>query len=78
MFSGEEEDIAQQIAYRQRSRAAAAAAAAGAAAGRLEGSQPQEQAEAEELDGAIEPQRCKLGQRLLARAAARKQQRAAG
>ena len=81
LFTGEEEDLEQQIAYRQRSRAAAAAgggalpAPAAAAPQENEGRRQQGGAE---LEGAIEPQRCKLGQRLLAKAAARQQQRAAG
>jgi len=108
LFTGEQEDIEQQIAYRQRSRAAAEAAAAeaggaaaggaaaaaapavaangglpaagaAAAAGEGDGQQQREQQEeAAELEGVIEPQRCKLGQRLLARAAERRQARAKG
>lgn len=79
LFTGEEEEMEQQIAYRQRSRAAAEAANGGLLAAADAAAVPGlEDDRQEELDGAIEPQRCKLGQRLLARARARQQQRAAG
>ena len=79
LFTGEEEDMERQIAYRQRSRAAAEAANGGLLAAADAAAMPGlDQDRQEELDGAIEPQRCKLGQRLLAQAAARQQQQAAG